>query len=210
LDQEPYGIMAIANHVGFPQYADPQPDPIWGYTRVDERILEKFNCDFRYLTVGSWSISGDPKDWQSLPNGWIQTGCGVLWKPGYGVSRQGVRRMTVAPDDQQPAARLKTLKDMEEYPYWVKTDEKKTREALEEKASVAGRIAKKMHEETDYAISGGGVRIFRRAALSCSRFQSVAYGYQEEPGILSRVRDEAVGDRQGPRGDLPQPGWRLR
>jgi len=157
LDQEPYGLKAIAEYVGVPQYADPEPDPIWGYTRVDERILQKFNCDFRYLPVSSPSLYGDPKDWRYLPNGWIQTACGVLWKPGYGASRQGVRRMMVAPDGEQPAARLKTLKDIEQYPYWPKTEDKKTREALEEKASKAGKIAKKMHEETDYAISGGSV-----------------------------------------------------
>jgi uroporphyrinogen-III decarboxylase len=156
LDQEPYGLKAIADYVGVPEYADPQPNPIWGYTKVDERILEKFNCDFRYLPVSSPSVYGDPEDWRYLPDGWIQTGCGVLWKPGYGASRQGVRRMMVAPDDQQPAAKLKTLKDIEEYPYWPKTDDQKTRQALEEKACKAGKIAKKMHEETDYAISGQG------------------------------------------------------
>jgi len=155
LDQKPYGLKAIADHVGVPQYADPQPDPIWGYTRVDERILDKFKCDFRYLPVTSWSPYGDPRDWRYLPNGWIQTGCGVLWKPGYGVSRQGVQRMMVAPDDEQPGAKLKTLKDIEQYPYWPRTEDKKTRLALEEKAAEARRIAKRMHEETDYAISGG-------------------------------------------------------
>jgi hypothetical protein len=157
LDQEPYGLKAIADYVSVPEYADPQPNPIWGYTKVDERILEKFNCDFRYLPVSSPSVYGDPEDWRYLANGWIQTGCGVLWKPGYGASRQGIRRMMVAPDDQQPAAKLKTLKDIEEYPYWPKTDDQKTRQALEEKAGEAGKIAKKMHEETDYAISGGWV-----------------------------------------------------
>ena len=45
--------------------------------------------------------------------------------------------MMVAPDDQQPAAKLKTLKDIEEYPYWPKTDDQKTRQALEEKACKA-------------------------------------------------------------------------
>ena len=59
--------------------------------------------------------------------------------------------MMVAPDDQQPAAKLK---DIEEYPYWPKTDDQKTRQALEEKACKAGKIAKRIHEETDYAISG--------------------------------------------------------
>ena len=156
LDQEPYGLKAIADYVGVPEYADPQPNLIWGYTRVDERILDKFKCDFRYIPAASASIYGDPKDWRYLPNGCIQTGCGILWKPGYGVSRQGIRRMTVAPDDEQPAARLKTLKDIEEYPYWPRTEDKKTREVLEERAGEAAKIAKKMHEESDYAISGGG------------------------------------------------------
>ena len=154
LDQEPYGLRALAEYVGVPDYADPQPDPIWGYTSVDERILEKFNCDFRYLP-GSPGIYGDPEEWRHLPNGWIQTGCGILWEPAYGTSRQGVRRMMVAPEDHQPGAKLKTLKDIEEYPYWPRIDQKK-REALEEKASKAGKIAKKLHEDTDYAISGGG------------------------------------------------------
>jgi len=156
LDQKPCGLKAIADYVGVPQYTDPQPDPIWGYTRVDERILNKFKCDFRYLPVTSWSPYGDPRDWRYLPNGWIQTGCGVLWKPGYGVSRQGVQRMMVAPDNDQPGAKLKTLKDVEQYPYWPRTEGKKARLALEKKAAEAGKIAKKMHEETDYAISGGG------------------------------------------------------
>ena len=156
LDQEPFGLKTIADYVGVPEYADPHPNPIWGYTRVDERILEKFNCDFRYLPVSSPSIYGDPEEWRYLPNGSIQTGCGILWKPAYGTSRQGLQRMMVAPEEQQPAAKLKTLKDIEEYPYWPKSDNQKTRQALEEKACKAGKIAKRMHEETDYAISGGG------------------------------------------------------
>jgi uroporphyrinogen decarboxylase len=156
LDQEPYGLKAVAGYVGVGQYADPQPDPIWGYTKVDERILEKFNCDFRYFPLNP-SLYGHPGDWRHLPNGWVQTGCGILWRPGYGASRQGVRRMMVAPDNEQPAGKLKTLKDIEQYPYWPKTEDRKTRDALEEEASKMAKIAKKMHEETDYAVSGGGV-----------------------------------------------------
>ena len=156
LDQEPYGLKALADYVGIPEYTDPQPDPIWGYTFVDERILEKFNCDFRYLPISGSSIYGDPEEWRHLPDEWIQTWCGIVWQPAYGVSRQGVKRMMVAPDVHQPAAKLKTLKDIEEYPYWPNTDNQKTRKALEERACRAAKIAKKMHEETDYAISGGG------------------------------------------------------
>jgi hypothetical protein len=36
--------------------------------------------------------------------------------------------MMVAPEDQQPAAKLKTLKDIEKYAYWAKTEDRKTRQ----------------------------------------------------------------------------------
>jgi len=183
LDQEPYGLKAIANYVGVSEYADPQPDPLWGYTRVDERILEKFNCDFRYLPVNP-SLYGDPRDWRHLPNGWVQTGCGILWKPGYGVSRQGVRRMMVAPDNEQPAAKLRTLKDMEEYPYWPETDHEKIREALEVKAGEVAKIAKKMHEETDYAISGGGVPYSAEAHYRVRGFSQWLVDIKKNPEFL--------------------------
>lgn len=156
LDQEPYGLKAVADYVGVPDYADPHPDLIWGYTWVDERILQKFRCDFRYLPVGGGSLYGDPRDWQHLPNGYVQTGCGILWKPGYGVSRQGVRRMMVAPEHEQPGAKLRTLKDIEEYPYWPDTESSRARQVLEERAREAGKVARRMHEETDYAVTGGG------------------------------------------------------
>ena len=32
LDEEPYGLGAVATYVGVPDYADPVPDPSWGYT----------------------------------------------------------------------------------------------------------------------------------------------------------------------------------
>ena len=157
LDQEPYGLKAIAEHVGVPDYADPNPDVIWGYTYVDERILRKFNCDFRYIPSQSFGILGDPENWNRLPNGYLQTGFGVLWKPAYGISRQGVQRMMLAPESEQPASKLRTLKDLEEYPYWPQTEKSVLREVLEEKAVEAGKVAKRLHEGTDYAITGGVV-----------------------------------------------------
>jgi uroporphyrinogen decarboxylase len=155
LDQEPYGLKSIAEYVNVPDYIDPNPNLIWGYTTVDDRILEKFRCDFRYVTGGS-GIYGDPKNWKYLPNGSVQTGCGIIWKPSYGKSRQGIQRLMVGPDSEQPGAKIKTIGDIEEYPYWPDTESKTEREDMEQKAKLAGKQAKKLHEETDYAISAGG------------------------------------------------------
>jgi uroporphyrinogen-III decarboxylase len=155
LDQAPHGLKALAERVGVPDYADPRPDPIWGYTRVDERILARFRCDFRYLPGGP-SIYGDPTDWRTLPNGYVQTGCGILWQPGYGTSRQGVPRLMVAPEAEQPGAQLRTIEDIDAYPHWPDTDRRRVREAVEATACAAGKLARRLHEETDFAISGGG------------------------------------------------------
>jgi hypothetical protein len=155
LDQEPYGLKEIADHVNVPDYKHPDPDLIWGYSKVDERILEKFGCDFRYITEGP-SIYGDTEDWKFFQNGYIQTGCGILWRPAYGISRQRIKRMHIAHEHEQPGAKLKAIDDIENYPYWPDTESKKGRENLEKKAVEAGKNAKKLHEETSYAISGGG------------------------------------------------------
>lgn len=176
LDQEPYGLKAVADFVGVPDYADPHPDPIWGYTHVDERILEVFKCDFRYVPIGGGDIYGNPTDWQQLPNGYLQIGCGMLWKPCYGVSRQGVKRMTIAPENEQPASKLKTLKDIEEFPYWPDTESRKARSELEEKARKAAKLAKKMHEQTGYAISGGG---FGYSAEKHYRFRGFSQWFKD-------------------------------
>ena len=49
LDEEPYGLKALADYIDIPDYSYPYPAPSLGYTHIDERILEKFNCDFRYI-----------------------------------------------------------------------------------------------------------------------------------------------------------------
>jgi len=154
LDEEPYGLKAIAEYVGVPDFADPCPAPPLGYTRVDERILEKFNCDFRYIpTITTRSM-------EELPNGYYRAANGVLWKHAYGTSRPygarlGVPRLHLAPESEQPGAQLRTLKDIDEYPYWPDTESAKARQTIEKNAREAAKIAKKLHEETDFVVVGG-------------------------------------------------------
>jgi len=62
----------------------------------------------------------------------------------------------LAPDNEQPAGELKTLKDIENYPYWPDTERTKARRKMEKDAEKAGKLAKKLHEETDYAIAFAG------------------------------------------------------
>jgi uroporphyrinogen decarboxylase len=146
VDQQPYGYSALCEYLGITDYAKPVSDPIWGnVVNVDERLLEKFNCDFRY-------VPPIPKDLEVLPNGYIRYCFGTLWKPCYGVSRSGTPRMTLAPEEEQPASRLKTLKELEDYPYWPDTESAQARQAMEKAAGEAAKIAKRLHEETDYAI----------------------------------------------------------
>lgn len=150
VDQKPYGYTALCEYLGFTDYPRPISDPIWGDVKnVDERILEKFGCDFRYVQKGMPHI-------QELPNGYFRSQFGTLWKKGYGVSRQGTPRLMLAPDNEQPAGKLKTLKDIEDYPFWPDTESTKARQGMENDAVKAGKLAKKLHEETDYAVAYAG------------------------------------------------------
>jgi uroporphyrinogen-III decarboxylase len=164
LDEEPYGLKAVADYIGVPDYADPAPDPVFGYTEVDDRILEKFNTDFRY--VPNRLLSSLPHETslrgqiETLPNGYFRGFYGTLWKPAYGTSRSygtrpGVPRLHLAPDAEQPGAQLKTLQDIEDYPYWPDTESTKARQIMESNARQAAKLAKRLHETTDYAIVGG-------------------------------------------------------
>ena len=71
LDEEPYGLSAVATYVGVPNYADPVPDPSWGYTEIDDRILEKFQTDFRYIPSRVFNRSVDG-ELEVLPDGHVR------------------------------------------------------------------------------------------------------------------------------------------
>jgi len=150
VDQEPYGYSALCKYLGITSYNTPITDSIWGnVTNVDERILERFGCDFRYIPRG-------PAHLEVLPNGNFRSEYGILWRRGYGVSRQGTPRLMLAPDTAQPAAKLETLKDIENYPYWPDTKSTRARREMERQSEKAGKIAKEMHQKTDYAVAYAG------------------------------------------------------
>lgn len=164
LDEEPYGLKALADYIGVPDYADPIPDPVFGYTELDDRILNKFNTDFRY--VPNRLLSSLPHEaslrgqLEVLPNGYLRGFYGTLWKPAYGTSRpygirSGIPRLHLAPDTEQPGAKLKSLQDIEDYPFWPDTESTKARHIMEVNAKKAGKLAKRLQETTDFAIVGG-------------------------------------------------------
>lgn len=142
VDQPPYGYRALCEFLGINDYAPPRSHSVWGgVLNIDERILEKFNVDFRYLPRGE-----EPPE--VLPNGYIRVRryFGMLWKSAYG-------RYSVVPDKETPARYLKTIEEIDDYPYWPDTESTQARRNIEQKAEELGKAAKKLHEETDYVIS---------------------------------------------------------
>lgn len=147
VDQKPYGYTALCEYLGITDYPRPISDPIWGDVKnVDVRILDKFGCDFRYVQRGMPHL-------EELPNGYFRSQFGTLWRKGYGESRQGVPRLMLAPDNEQPAGKLKTTRDIEEYPFWPDTESNKARQTMEKEAAQAGGLARKLYKETDYAVA---------------------------------------------------------
>lgn len=150
VDQKPYGYTALCEYLGIADYPRPISDPIWGDVKnVDERILEKFGCDFRYVQKGMPHL-------EELSNGYFRSQFGTLWRKGYGESRQGIPRLMLAPDSEQPSGKLKTLKDIEDYQFWPDTESRKARQEMENEAAQAAKLAKKLHRETEYAVAFAG------------------------------------------------------
>jgi len=150
VDQPPYGYSALCEYLGITDYDQPISDPIWGnVVNVDERILEKFSCDFRY-------VPRELPRLEELSSGYYRSEYGTLWRKGYGTSRRGTPRLMLAPDNEQPAGKLKTMEDIENYPYWPDTESTRARREMEKDAEKTARLAKRLHEETDYAVAFAG------------------------------------------------------
>ncbi|RLI11889.1 hypothetical protein DRO35_04275 [Candidatus Bathyarchaeota archaeon] len=144
IDAPPYGYRALCKYLGITDYAPPEVSFILrSVTNVDERILKKFNVDFRDVPPPDHSKFKP----EVLPNGYVRGEHGILWKPGYATGGY-----ICVPDHETPFRYGKTIKDVEEYPYWSKVNVPQ----LEKYASELYKKAKELHENTDYVITGGG------------------------------------------------------
>jgi len=95
---------------------------------IDERILERFGVDFRY----SWPNDHPLKE---VDNGAMQGPLGIRFKS----------RGHYNDPDKYPMRDLKTVEEIENYPYWPDPNDPIYTEGLEEKF-------KNLHENTNYAI----------------------------------------------------------
>lgn len=149
IDAPPYGYRALCKYLGITDYAPPEVSFILrSVTNVDERILKKFNVDFRDVPPPDHSKFKP----EVLPNGYVRGEHGILWKPGYATGGY-----ICVPDHETPFRYGKTIKDVEEYPYWSKVNVPQ----LEKYASELYKKAKELHENTDYVIRDFTRRVCR-------------------------------------------------
>jgi len=134
-----HAYLRLCKYLGIDDYEEPRRGPLMNEVdNVDERILEKFGVDTRYLP-----LEGHPL--KEVDNGAMEGPFGCRFKPvGYYNS-----------PDKYNWRDYNTVKEIEDSPFWPDPDDPIYAEGLREKA-------KKLHENTDYAIGieldpGGGL-----------------------------------------------------
>ena len=140
---KPHGYRGLCKYYGITDYEEPQIF-FWNQPwNMDERLLEKMGVDFRGIRPPSGKYGPFMPGYETLPNGYIRGFHGQLWKPGF-------THYNPAPDHEQAFNYGKTVKDVEEYPYWSVPGPE-----LEASAQELAKVAKKQYEDEDYAILSG-------------------------------------------------------
>jgi len=132
-DMPPYGYRALCEYLGIKNYPTPVVNPVGNTLNIDRRVLDRFHVDFEF-------ISPVAPDVEVLPNNLIR----VLHLNGT-LFKQVGNLYTLAGDTFCPLHDAKTIEDIENYPYWTDYNNPLYYEGK-------AKEAKKLHEESDYAI----------------------------------------------------------
>lgn len=127
----PHGYKGLCEYMGIEDYETPAVAPVLNCVcNIDERILQQFGSDVRHIFVGGHPV-------KTLPNGLIRDDYGILLKESdfYFSIAHG----------QEPLREIKTVEELEEYPYWPDPDDPTYYAGVAEGA-------KKLRESTDKAI----------------------------------------------------------
>lgn len=116
----PYGYEALCRFLGIVDYQQPTIFSLGNVvSNSDERVLDRLGVDFRSV----WPSQPQP---EILANGLLRDAWGIVLKPS--GAQIGV------PNECCPLRNAKTLKEIDEYPYWPDTHSPLITEGIREKA----------------------------------------------------------------------------